>query len=76
MTTLIMIFGEISVCNLPQDMGLCRGRFKKYYFDSETQQCSPFIYGGCRGNNNRFDTIEECEETCSDGASGSNLSEL
>jgi hypothetical protein len=27
-------------------------------------KCLPFVYGGCRGNNNRFLTLEECSEMC------------
>lgn len=26
--------------------------------------CIPFIYGGCKGNRNRFETISECHSTC------------
>ncbi|UYV83287.1 WFIKKN2 [Cordylochernes scorpioides] len=26
--------------------------------------CKSFIYGGCEGNKNNFETKEECEEAC------------
>lgn len=27
-------------------------------------KCLPFSYGGCRGNQNKFDSAEECERRC------------
>lgn len=42
----------------------CRGYFPMYYYDPKTQTCKEFIYGGCGGNNNRYDTEEECLEYC------------
>ncbi|XP_015367739.1 PREDICTED: kappaPI-actitoxin-Avd3b-like isoform X2 [Diuraphis noxia] len=54
-------------CFLPPDEGNCGNRLTlrvKYYFDSTNDDCSEFIYFGCGGNDNRFDTFEECENTC------------
>ena len=51
-------------CKLPPDPGPCKGYFPKYYYDSECGKCAIFIYGGCLGNANRFDTLEECEKEC------------
>jgi len=56
-------------CSLPKVVGPCRAAFRKYYFNSATGKCTKFIYGGCGGNANRFDTKEECQERCEDSDS-------
>lgn len=38
--------------------------FERYYFDTESNQCKKFIYGGCGGNGNNFNSEEECENKC------------
>ena len=53
-----------AVCSLPKVVGPCRGRFPRYFFNSVTQQCELFYYGGCRGNRNNFQRKELCEKTC------------
>ena len=52
------------VCTLPKQTGPCKGHIEKFHYDSQTQRCLPFIYGGCRGNGNNFDNKEECQEAC------------
>lgn len=37
-----------------------------FFYNSQTGQCEEFNYGGCFGNENNFETIEECQETCDD----------
>ncbi|XP_064464797.1 papilin-like isoform X6 [Ornithodoros turicata] len=54
-----------SICNLPKKEGPCKGYFPRYYFDSAEGICKQFIYGGCQGNENNFETIEQCKQTCS-----------
>ncbi|XP_046402802.1 LOW QUALITY PROTEIN: papilin [Ischnura elegans] len=51
-------------CYLPKVEGPCDGYYPTWYYDAERKQCGQFIYGGCLGNNNKFQTREECEELC------------
>jgi len=52
------------ICSLPQVRGNCLAYFPRYSFNSATGACEFFIYGGCQGNANRFETLEECDERC------------
>lgn len=45
---------------------LNRAVFNRYGFDSTTGTCIEFVYGGCLGNTNNFQTLEECQQTCPD----------
>ncbi len=36
----------------------------RFYFDIDTGRCEHFEYGGCQGNANNFETLQECEEMC------------
>nr|P81548.1 RecName: Full=PI-actitoxin-Axm2b; Short=PI-AITX-Axm2b; AltName: Full=Kunitz-type proteinase inhibitor AXPI-II [Anthopleura aff. xanthogrammica] len=53
-----------SICLLPSDGGVCRGRFTNYYYNSRTRRCETFRYGGCGGNANNFHTLRQCQATC------------
>nr|XP_037274979.1 kunitz-type serine protease inhibitor 6-like [Rhipicephalus microplus] len=52
-------------CDQGPDVGLCKGFFPMWWFNTKTGKCEEFVYGGCGGNGNRYETREECEETCS-----------
>ncbi|CDI98690.1 egf domain protein [Echinococcus multilocularis] len=52
------------ICRFPIDAGQCYDRMEKYGYDSRTGRCEKFFYTGCLGNENRFDTFEECEREC------------
>lgn len=43
------------------DDGPCKAMIKRF-FQYSHQQCEEFIYGGCEGNQNRFETLEECKQ--------------
>lgn len=51
-------------CLLQSETGSCRAIQPKYFYDSQTGVCEVFGYGGCGGNQNNFQTIEECENRC------------
>ncbi|XP_043857942.1 tissue factor pathway inhibitor 2 [Dromiciops gliroides] len=51
-------------CLLPPDDGPCRARLPSFYYDRHLQSCRPFIFGGCEGNANNFETPEDCEQAC------------
>ncbi|MCJ8742292.1 hypothetical protein PDJAM_G00080400 [Pangasius djambal] len=53
-----------AVCTLKMNPGSCFARQLMYYYDSEEKVCRLFLYGGCQGNGNRFETKEACESMC------------
>ncbi|CAL1290550.1 unnamed protein product [Larinioides sclopetarius] len=52
------------ICYLDPDMGGCSAFNINYYYNRFTGECHEFIFGGCLGNNNNFETLEECQEFC------------
>ncbi|XP_071402743.1 LOW QUALITY PROTEIN: collagen alpha-6(VI) chain-like [Centroberyx affinis] len=52
-------------CQLDADTGTqCADYVRRWFFDRAVGACSPFWYGGCGGNANRFNTENECFQTC------------
>ncbi|KAL2081279.1 hypothetical protein ACEWY4_023132 [Coilia grayii] len=49
---------------MKMDEGPCKALRERYYFNIDTGYCESFEYGGCQGNDNNFETLEECEEMC------------
>lgn len=54
----------LDACYLPKIEGPCEGYYPTWYYDSARKQCGQFAYGGCLGNNNKFETREACEDLC------------
>uniref|UniRef100_A0A8C5RJ74 BPTI/Kunitz inhibitor domain-containing protein n=1 Tax=Laticauda laticaudata TaxID=8630 RepID=A0A8C5RJ74_LATLA len=51
-------------CRLPRDQGSCSKELQHFYYDPEEKKCISFVYHGCEGNSNNFETRELCEKTC------------
>lgn len=54
----------IEICGTPAEEGPCRGVYNRYAFDPKQNRCVAFNYGGCRGNQNNFLSLTECQKTC------------
>ena len=52
------------ICSLKPESGPCEAAIRKFFYNSTTDRCELFIYGGCGGNDNRFDTRSECISAC------------
>ncbi|VDK30196.1 unnamed protein product [Gongylonema pulchrum] len=53
-----------NICELERDSGPCTDPVTQWYFDAHSRQCMQFTYGGCRGNENRFNSKILCERRC------------
>uniref|UniRef100_A0A670ZIA3 BPTI/Kunitz inhibitor domain-containing protein n=1 Tax=Pseudonaja textilis TaxID=8673 RepID=A0A670ZIA3_PSETE len=51
-------------CYLPAETGPCKAKMPRFYYNLASKQCEKFIYGGCKGNNNNFKTLDQCRYTC------------
>uniref|UniRef100_A0A671X806 Amyloid-beta A4 protein n=1 Tax=Sparus aurata TaxID=8175 RepID=A0A671X806_SPAAU len=53
------------VCWANAETGPCRAMLPRWYFDRQEGRCAQFIYGGCGGNRNNFESEEYCLSVCS-----------
>lgn len=51
-------------CLEPMSEGACGEYVLLWYFHLRSGECRPFVYGGCGGNANRFQSKRECQSLC------------
>ena len=54
----------VDPCSLPPQTGDCKAHLPSWYYQSATDRCIQFVYGGCGGNANRFVTKDACNVRC------------
>lgn len=52
------------ICRLPPAPGPCRAAIHQWYYNPKKQRCSQFMYGGCGGNDNNFNSKDDCKAAC------------
>ncbi|KAL3864686.1 hypothetical protein ACJMK2_006347 [Sinanodonta woodiana] len=55
---------SIKRCFKPPVTGPCYGAFWNWYYNSLTGRCEQFLYGGCAGNDNNFQSRWQCYNAC------------
>nr|XP_033774943.1 amyloid-like protein 2 isoform X2 [Geotrypetes seraphini] len=53
-----------AVCSMEAMTGPCRAAMPRWYFNLNKKKCIHFIYGGCGGNRNNFESEDYCMAVC------------
>ncbi|EPB73343.1 Kunitz/Bovine pancreatic trypsin inhibitor domain protein [Ancylostoma ceylanicum] len=55
-----------SVCNQPMSEGVpcLAAPLPRFWFNASAGNCQRFIYNGCQGNSNSFQSLEACQKAC------------
>uniref|UniRef100_A0A5S6QUU6 Papilin n=1 Tax=Trichuris muris TaxID=70415 RepID=A0A5S6QUU6_TRIMR len=51
-------------CAQEKDSGPCEGYNVRFYYNGRSMRCELFVYGGCGGNSNNFESKDACDDTC------------
>ena len=52
------------MCELEMKQGNCSQKVTKWFYDKKARYCKQFDFTGCNGNENRFETRQQCTEIC------------
>ncbi|DAA22961.1 TPA: trophoblast Kunitz domain protein 1-like [Bos taurus] len=67
-TKAIKAASKPALCLEPKVTGGCNSMMTRYFYNAQTGLCEQFAYGGCEGNGNNFEKLEDCLKTCSQEA--------
>ncbi|KAH8412084.1 hypothetical protein KR222_009114, partial [Zaprionus bogoriensis] len=55
----------LAICGLPHSVeGDCKAMNHMWTYDAKKNECIKFIYGGCKGNKNKFKNLSQCRQKC------------
>uniref|UniRef100_A0A0C9SEU2 Putative tick kunitz 24 n=1 Tax=Amblyomma americanum TaxID=6943 RepID=A0A0C9SEU2_AMBAM len=57
-------FNRKKVCTQRKEVGPCRASIPMWWYDAYRGYCTLFTYGGCGGNENKFQHCHECMKKC------------
>ncbi|OQV22024.1 hypothetical protein BV898_03871 [Hypsibius exemplaris] len=57
-------FVQPAECQLRSEIGGCQNFGMRWQFDSRISGCRQFVYSGCAGNDNNFESRAQCEQRC------------
>ncbi|XP_069778881.1 inter-alpha-trypsin inhibitor-like isoform X2 [Narcine bancroftii] len=59
-----------AACKLPKEQGHCFGRILRWYYDENIDDCDTFLFTGCHGNGNQFESKKSCQNLCAPQGQG------
>ncbi|VDK39322.1 unnamed protein product, partial [Gongylonema pulchrum] len=62
--TAASVVAGADLCQLPKERGPCDHYELRFYYNVRLGECKYFFFGGCEGNANNFERVEDCERTC------------
>ncbi|EEC19257.1 serine protease inhibitor, putative, partial [Ixodes scapularis] len=65
-----------TACKPTPERGICKGFLDRWFFNVSSGACETFLYSGCGGNLNEYQSQWECEFACMGKSDFSNLHQI